>query len=136
VQRLWQILTIKLMGTFRGSTAKKTGVPLGVGFAPARRTIKLLYSYLAIHRPIAAIDLEDLALKILFLQVRALPKKLPHGLAGERKAIDMPPKILERSGGAICLGFGSLGKALCACDFRLLISFPNHGFCGFGFSLG
>jgi len=115
--------------SLRGSAAKDAGLPLRVGLAPARRAIKLLDSDLAIHSPIAPINFENFALEILFLEVGAFPKKFPHGLTGERKAIDMSLKIIERSLGTIHLGFGAVRNSLCACDSRLLINFPKHGIC-------
>ncbi len=124
-----KVLAIELVGTFRRSAAKNTRVPFRVGFPSARRAIKLLDSNFAIHAAITGIDLEDLAVEILFLKVGALPKKLPHGLAGKRKTINASLKIIDRSGGTVNFRFRTLGKSLCACDSRLLIRIPKHGCC-------
>jgi hypothetical protein len=40
----------------------------------------------------------------------------------------MPLEVRYRPGVTIDLGFGTLRSSLCACDPRLLISFPKHGF--------
>jgi hypothetical protein len=87
-----------------------------------------LDSHLPVHTAVSAIDLKDLLLKIVFRQFRALAEQFPHGLAGQGKALDMTLEVIEFPGVTIDLRFSTLRSSLSACDPRLLINIPKHGF--------